>query len=246
MSHFQVSQDLDESLSSLSRLRWVTFKWPSTLIKYLETCVVLTCTLTFIHTYQLIFINERLCNLNKWQTGFPHTQLTPPHSTPAPICVRVLVRVLGTVGTVEKVFFVCRVLVSEHLIVLVHDFFDRGFVRELVDHDRNHVREGVWVKINFWKLSHPWENLFHIGLICQVTINLFYCQQTNTVLPSSSFTSNRNKKVLQKKQPVVLKKTGSSFLSWVWVLCPVSLSTFSTCTQTQLMTHLRCVQLNSV
>jgi hypothetical protein len=29
----------------------------------------------------LILINERLCNLNKWQTGFSHTLLTP-HSTP--------------------------------------------------------------------------------------------------------------------------------------------------------------------
>jgi hypothetical protein len=57
--------------------------------------------------------------------------------------------VIGTVGTVEKVFFVCRVLPSEHLIVLVHDIFDRRLVHELVDHDRNHVSEGVWVKINF-------------------------------------------------------------------------------------------------
>ena len=54
------------------------------------------------------------------------------------------------VGTVEKVFFVYRVLVTEYLIVLVHDIFDRGLVRELAsDHDRNHVSEGVWVKINF-------------------------------------------------------------------------------------------------
>jgi hypothetical protein len=33
--------------------------------------------------------------------------------------------------------------------VLVHDIFDRGFVRELVDNYRYHVSEGVWVKINF-------------------------------------------------------------------------------------------------
>ena len=56
---------------------------------------------------------------------------------------------LGDVGTVEKVFFVYRVLPSEHLIVLVHDIFDRGLVHELVDHARNHVNEGVGVKINF-------------------------------------------------------------------------------------------------
>ena len=59
------------------------------------------------------------------------------------MCVRVLVRVFGAVGTVEKVLFVCRVLPSEHLIVLVHDIFDRGFVRELVDHYGYHVSEGV-------------------------------------------------------------------------------------------------------
>ncbi len=41
----------------------------------------------------------------------------------------------------------------------VHYIFDRGCVRELVDHYRYHVSEGVWVKINFWRLSHPWENL---------------------------------------------------------------------------------------
>ena len=29
--------------------------------------------------------------------------------------------------------------------VLVHDIFDRGFVRKLVDHYRNHVSEGVLV-----------------------------------------------------------------------------------------------------
>ena len=94
----------------------------------------------------VILINDRLVSLT-------HNSLlliqppTCPQSR-SPTCVRVLVRVLGAVGTVEKVFFVCR-LASEHLIVLVHDIFDRGLVRELVDHDRNHVSEGVWVKINF-------------------------------------------------------------------------------------------------
>jgi hypothetical protein len=37
---------------------------------------------------------------------------------------------------------------------------------------RNHVSEGVWVKINFWNSSHPWENLLHICLSCQVTHSL--------------------------------------------------------------------------
>ena len=37
---------------------------------------------------------------------------------------------------------------TEHLIVLVHDVFERGLVRVLVNHYRYHVSEGVWVKIN--------------------------------------------------------------------------------------------------
>ncbi len=53
-----------------------------------------------------------------------------------------------TVGTVEKVFFVCRVLAREHVIVLVHDIFDRGFVRKLVDYDRNDVRKGSGSSLN--------------------------------------------------------------------------------------------------
>ena len=50
-------------------------------------------------------------------------------------------RLVRTVRTVEKVFFVCSILATEHLIVLVHDIIDRGFqvVLELVDHYRNHV-----------------------------------------------------------------------------------------------------------
>ena len=59
----------------------------------------------------LNIINERLCNLNKWQTGSSHTHnsllLTQPPTSPqssSPICVRVRVRVVGAVGTVEKVF----------------------------------------------------------------------------------------------------------------------------------------------
>ena len=73
-----------------------------------------------------------------------HTQLTPPHSTPnfssSPICVRVL----NTLGTVEKVCFVSSILVTEHLIVLFHDIFDGGFVH-VIDHYRYHVSETVRV-----------------------------------------------------------------------------------------------------
>jgi hypothetical protein len=38
---------------------------------------------------------------------------------------------------------------TEHLIALVHDVFETGLVRVLVNHYRYHVSEGVWVKINF-------------------------------------------------------------------------------------------------
>ena len=72
----------------------------------------------------VILINDRLVSLS-------HNSLLlvqPPTSSQSssPICVRVLIRVVGTVGTVEKVFFVCRVLDTERLIVLVHDVFERG------------------------------------------------------------------------------------------------------------------------
>ena len=72
-----------------------------------------TCTLSFMYTYQLMLTNERFCNLNTWDWCLSHTQLTRPHSPPKswlPIWVRVLVRVVGTVGTVEKVFFVWLIL----------------------------------------------------------------------------------------------------------------------------------------
>ena len=95
----------------------------------------------------VILINDRLVSLSHNSLLLIQPPTSPQSSSP--ICVRVLVRVLGAVGTVEKVLFVCRVLPSEHLIVLVHDIFDRGFVHKLVDHYRNHVSEGVWVKINF-------------------------------------------------------------------------------------------------
>ncbi len=76
-----------------------------------------------------------------------HTQLTPPHSTvehptsaksSSRLCVRFL-------GTVEKVCFVCMIPPTEHLIVLVHDVFERGLVRVIVNHYPYNVSEGVWV-----------------------------------------------------------------------------------------------------
>ncbi len=116
----------------------------------------------------VILINDRLVSLT-------HNSLLLIQPPTCPQCRS------GTVGTVEKVFFVCR-LVSEHLIVLVHDIFDRGLVREL-DHDRNHVSEGVWVKINFWKLSRPWENLFHIEALSVHPCRVVW---TYTLEPSAS------------------------------------------------------------
>ena len=65
------------------------------------------------------------------------------------MCVRVLVRVVGDVGTVEKVFFVWLILAMEDLTVLLHDIVERGFVHVLVDNYRYHVSEDVRVKINF-------------------------------------------------------------------------------------------------
>ena len=60
------------------------------------------------------------------------------------------------VSRVGKVFFLYfrLIVVTEHLIVLVHDIFDRGF---------------------FWKLSHPWQNFIHIDLRCQVYLDLSCC-----------------------------------------------------------------------
>ena len=100
-------------------------------------------------------MNERLCNLDKWRTGFSLTnnslfltQYPTSSKSSSRICVRVL-------GTVEKVCFVCMIPPTEHLIVLVHDVFERGIVHVLVNHYRYHVWEGDWVKINFWKLKQP-------------------------------------------------------------------------------------------
>ncbi len=72
---------------------------------------------------RVIFINDRLVSL----THNSLLLIQPPTSpqSNSPIYVRVLVWVLGSVGTVEKVFFISRLLGSEHLIVLVHDIFDR-------------------------------------------------------------------------------------------------------------------------
>jgi hypothetical protein len=70
--------------------------------------------------------------------------LTQPPTSPksiSPICVRVLVRVVRSDGTVEKAYFVYLILPTEHLIELVQDIFEREFVRELVDHYRYHVSE---------------------------------------------------------------------------------------------------------
>ncbi len=97
----------------------------------------------------VILINDKLVSLSHTTHSSSFNPQLPSSQSSSPICVCVLVRVVGTVGTVEKVFFVCSVLATEHLIVLVHDIFDRGFVREIVDHYRNHVSEGVWVKIKF-------------------------------------------------------------------------------------------------
>jgi hypothetical protein len=74
-------------------------------------------------------------------------------------------------------------LVTEHLIVIVHDIFVRGLVHDLVDHYQYHVSEGVgvWVKINFWKLSRPWENLINssrtLCLLCIILLrwHFFHC-----------------------------------------------------------------------
>ncbi len=58
-------------------------------------------------------------------------------------------KLVGSVGSVEKVIFFCLILTTEHLIVLLSDIVEREFVRVNVDHYRYHVSEGVWVKINF-------------------------------------------------------------------------------------------------
>ncbi len=86
-----VFMKLEENLSTIYFSRPY---WPSTLIKYLKTCVVLTCTLKFMH----LLIQHP----------------TSPQSSSL-ICVRVLVPVLGVVGTVEKVFFISMLPLTEGL-----------------------------------------------------------------------------------------------------------------------------------
>ena len=96
----------------------------------------------------VILINDRLVSLSHTTHSSslnPQLLLSLVHPS---ICVRVLVRVVGDVGTVECFFFVCFILVTEHLILLVPDICESRCVHELVDHYRYHVNEGVWVKIN--------------------------------------------------------------------------------------------------
>ena len=95
----------------------------------------------------VILINDRLVSLSHTtDSSSLNTQLgetpSPKSSSSSRICVRVL-------GTVEKVCFVCMIPPTEHLIVLVHDVFERGLVRVIVNHYPYNVSEGVWVKINF-------------------------------------------------------------------------------------------------
>jgi hypothetical protein len=150
-----------------------------------------------------------ILSLNKWQTGFSltHNSLlviqppTSPHSS-SPIYVRVLVRVVGTVWTVEKVFFVCRVLATEHLIVLVHDIFDREFCTQAC-----------------WPLSKP----------CQrgsLGLTLYHQQRRVVLLPR--LYPQQERAVPPKKTVVLVLKflelslsTIPQSLSWVWVLSPV-------------------------
>jgi hypothetical protein len=109
----------------------------------------------------------------------------------------------------------------------------------LSKHYRNHVSEGVWVKINFWKLSRPWENLLHIDLNCQVTHSLLENnkRQGNRIrswhiisnsfigilprtLPPTGKSSSPSSHFEQETSTSPKKKKGLSFSfsSWVWVL----------------------------
>ena len=73
--------------------------------------------------------------MKDWVSLTLNSLLLTQHKSSSPICVRVL----NILGSVEKVCFVSSILVTEHLIVLVHDIFDRGFVHEFVDHYGDHV-----------------------------------------------------------------------------------------------------------
>lgn len=82
----------------------------------------------------VILMNERLGSLT-----LNSLRLTQ-HKSSSPICVRVL----NILGSVEKVYFVSSILVTEHLIVLVHDILDGGLLRVLVDDYRYHDSETVF------------------------------------------------------------------------------------------------------
>jgi hypothetical protein len=86
----------------------------------------------------VILINDRLVSLS-------HTTHSSSLNTQLLLS---LVHVYVS-DTVEKVCFVCMIPPTEHLIVLVHDVFERGLVHVFVNRYRYHVNEGVWVKINF-------------------------------------------------------------------------------------------------
>ncbi len=47
-------------------------------------------------------------------------------------------------GLLKKSVLFCLILPTEHLIVLVHDTFERGCVHMFVDHYQYHANEGVW------------------------------------------------------------------------------------------------------
>ena len=83
-------------------------------MKYPNTCVDFTSTLNFMHTYQLILMNERLCNLDKWQTGFSHTHnwlLLTQHPTSKSVQSLVHASVSETSVRLKKsVLFVCLIL----------------------------------------------------------------------------------------------------------------------------------------
>ena len=86
----------------------------------------------------VILINDRLVSLSHTtDSSSLNTQLLS------------LVHSSASDSSVEKVCFVCMLPPTEHLIVLVHDVFETGLVRVIVNHYRYHVSEGVWVKINF-------------------------------------------------------------------------------------------------
>jgi hypothetical protein len=70
-------------------------------------------------------------------------QLTSPHSNPN-FCEVYFTHLRPSTGPsgrgcqdCSKGLFVCLILATEHLIVLLHDIVERGFVRVLVHHRQN-------------------------------------------------------------------------------------------------------------